>query len=75
MKDQPKEPYHFDYTRLDNFFQNYYDPMELANHLDTIRDRLVALVDHEEGYREAIRGDHTMLGELRDILLHLQKVK
>jgi len=67
--------YHFDYSRLDNFLQHHYDPMEIANHLDSIRDRLVALVDHEEGYREAIRNDHTMLGELRDILLHLQKVK
>jgi len=46
---------------------------EVANHLDTIRDRLVALVDHEEGYRETIRNDYTILGELRDILLHLQK--
>lgn len=67
--------YKYDYTRLDNFLQHHYDPMEIANHLDSIRDRLVALVDHEEGYREAIRNDHTMLGELRDILLHLQKVK
>jgi hypothetical protein len=68
------KPYHFDYSRLDNFLQHHYDPMEVANHLDSIRDRLVALVDHEEGYREAIRNDHTMLRELRDILLNLQKV-
>ncbi len=69
-----ENPYHYDYTRLDNFFQNQYDPIETANHLDAIRDRLVALVDHEEGYREMIRNDYTLLGELRDILLHLQKV-
>jgi hypothetical protein len=67
------QSYHYDYTRLDTFFQNHLDPIEVANHLDTIRDRLVALVDHEEGYRETIRNDYTILGELRDILLHLQK--
>jgi hypothetical protein len=67
------QSYHYDYTRLDTFFQNHFDPIEVANHLDTIRDRLVALVDHEEGYRETIRNDYTILGELRDILLHLQK--
>jgi hypothetical protein len=67
-------PYRYDYTRLDSFLQNQYDPIEVANQLDTIRDRLVALVDHEEGYREMIRNDYTILGELRDILLHLQKV-
>lgn len=65
--------YHYDYTRLDNFFQNDFDSIEIANQLDGIRDRLVALVDYEEGYRESIRNDYTMLGELRDILLHLQK--
>lgn len=65
--------HHYNYTRLDNFFQNHYDPLEVANQLDAIRDRLVALVDHEESYREAIRNEYTMLGELRDILLHLQK--
>lgn len=65
--------YHYDYTRLDTFFRNHFDPIEVANHLDTIRDRLVALVGHEEGYRETIRNDYTILGELRDILLHLQK--
>jgi hypothetical protein len=65
--------YRYDYTRLDNFLQNQYDPIEIANHLDAIKDRLVSLVDHEEGYRESIRNDYTILGELRDILLHLQK--
>jgi hypothetical protein len=67
------EVYHYNYTRLDSFFQNQYDPIEVANQLDSIRDRLVSLVDHEEGYRESIRNDYTILGELRDILLHLQK--
>lgn len=65
--------YQYDYTRLDSFFQNQYDPIEVANQLDLIRDRLVSLVDHEEGYRESIRNDYRILGELRDILLHLQK--
>ncbi len=67
--------YRYDYTRLDTFFQNQYDPIEVANQLDATRDRLVSLVDHEEGYRESIRNDYTMLGELRDILLHLQKLQ
>jgi hypothetical protein len=69
----PENSYQYDYTRLDNFFQYQYNPTEIANHLDAIRDRLVCLVDHEEGYRESIRNDYTILGELRDILLHLQK--
>lgn len=67
------QSYHYDYTRLDSFFRSQYDPIEVAGHLDAIRDRLVALVNHEEGYRESIRNDYTILGELRDILLHLQK--
>lgn len=67
------EPYRYNYQRLDGFLKEDYDSVEIGNRLDQIRDRLVELVHHNEGYRELLRGDHYLLGELRDIFWSLKK--
>lgn len=65
------EPHH--YQRLDSFLKKNYAPQEVGNRLDQIRDRLVELVQHDESYRESLREDHYLLGELRDIFWKLEK--
>jgi hypothetical protein len=67
------EPYDYSYQRLDNFLKKDYDHKEVGNRLDQIRDRLVELVQHDEDYRESLREDHYLLGELRDIFWSLKK--
>ncbi len=67
------EPYHYNHHRLDVFLQKDYDPKEIGNHLDQIRDRLVELVHHQEDYRQTIKEDHYLLGELRDIFWSIKK--
>jgi hypothetical protein len=67
------EPHHYNYHRLDSFLQKDYDPQEIGNRLDQIRDRLVELVHLREDYRESLREDHYLLGELRDIFWALKK--
>jgi hypothetical protein len=64
---------HYNYQRLDDFLKKDYDPVEIGNRLDQIRDRLVELVHHNDGYRELLRADHYLLGELRDIFWSLKK--
>ena len=67
------EPYHYNHHRLDDFLKKDYDPAEVGNRLDQIRDRLVELVEHNEVYRESLREDHYLLGMLRDIFWALKK--
>jgi hypothetical protein len=64
---------HYNYQRLDDFLKNDYDPQEIGNRLDQIRDRLVELIRHNESYSELLRTDHYLLGELRDIFWSLKK--
>lgn len=66
-------PYHYNHHRLDHFLEKDYDPAEVGNRLDQIRDRLVELVQHNEAYRELIREDHYLLGVLRDIFWSIKK--
>lgn len=63
----------YNYQRLDDFLKKDYDPAEVGNRLDQIRDRLVELVQHDEIYRTSLREDHYLLGELRDIFWALKK--
>jgi hypothetical protein len=67
------EPYHYNYQRLDEFLKKDYDPKEIGNRLDQIRDRLVELVQHDEDYSQSLREDHYLLGILRDIFWSLKK--
>ncbi|MFM8913214.1 MAG: hypothetical protein ACKOE6_09910 [Flammeovirgaceae bacterium] len=73
MEDNQKTPNHYNYQRLDSFLKNDYDPAEIGNHLDQIRDRLVELAHHREDYSKTLREDHYLLGELRDIFWALKK--
>lgn len=66
-------PYHYNHHRLDDFLKKDYDPKEIGNRLDQIRDRLVELVQHDEDYSKSLREDHYLLGELRDIFWSIKK--
>lgn len=67
------KPTHYNYQRLDNFLKNDYDPEEIGNRLDQVRDKLVALVHYREEYSRALQEDHYLLGELRDIFWSIKK--
>jgi len=67
------EPTRYNYQRLDEFLKKDYGPQEIGNNLDQIRDKLVELVHYQEEYRHAVREDHYLLGELRDIFWSLKK--
>lgn len=64
---------HYNYQRLDSFLKNDYDPEEIGNRLDQVRDKLVELVHLREDHRESLQQDHYLLGELRDIFWALKK--
>jgi hypothetical protein len=65
----------YDYTRLDDFLKNDYDPQEVGDRLDMIMSRLVILVKFDESYHERIAVEHYLLAELRDIFWTLQPTK
>jgi hypothetical protein len=75
LSPMPEKPPHYDYTRLDSFLKDDYDPQEIGDRLDMIMSRLVILVKFDEGYHERIAGEHYLLSELRDIFWTLQPTK
>lgn len=60
-------PYHYDYSRLDQFLKHEYDPKELGNQLDEIMSDLVHLSKEEDDFGRTLSDHHYTLRKLRDI--------
>ena len=68
-------PHSYDYTRLDNFLKQDYDPQAVACQLDETMSELVEFGGSDQTYSGILPQRHFFLRSLRDIFLRMKKVE